>query len=88
MILVLLRPEYLAAVHVVPLIAMAIGLQGLYQLTSIGLNLTSRTEFYSVATITAAIVGASAGLWLIPAFGVTGAAIAVLVGEDTRNNTV
>jgi O-antigen/teichoic acid export membrane protein len=78
-ILVVLRPEYLDAVPVVPLIATAIGLQGIYQLTSIGLNLTSRTEFYSVSTITAAILGMASGLWLIPRFGVAGAALTVLV---------
>jgi len=78
-ILVVLRPEYLDAVPVVPLIAIAIGLQGIYQLTSIGLNLTSRTEFYSVSTITAAIVGIASGVWLIPRHGVVGAAITVLL---------
>ena len=77
-ILLVLKPEYLRAVPVVPLIAMALGLQGVYQLTSIGLNLTSRTELYSVSTITAAVVGLVAGILLIPRFGVTGAAVSVL----------
>lgn len=78
-ILLVLRPEYLDAVPVVPMIGIAMGLQGVYQLTSIGLNLTSRTEFYSVSTIAAAAVGIGAGVWLIPTFGVTGAAATVLI---------
>jgi O-antigen/teichoic acid export membrane protein len=83
-ILVVLRPEYLEALPVVPLIAAAIALQGVYQLTSIGLNLTSRTEFYSASTISAAVVGAGLGLWLIPQFGVAGAAVTVLAAYFTQ----
>jgi O-antigen/teichoic acid export membrane protein len=83
-ILVVLKPEYLEALPVVPLIAAAIALQGVYQLTSIGLNLTSRTEFYSASTIAAAVVGVGAGLWLIPRFGVVGAAVTVLAAYFTQ----
>jgi O-antigen/teichoic acid export membrane protein len=83
-ILVVLRPEYLAALHVVPLIAVAIGLQGIYQLTSIGLNLRKRTEFYSASTLTAAVVGMGSGLWLIPRFGVVGAAMTVVLAYATQ----
>jgi O-antigen/teichoic acid export membrane protein len=78
-VLLLLMPEYLAAVTVVPLVAMAFAMQGIYQLTSIGLNLTRRTEFYSVSTISAALVSIGAGLWLIPRYTVVGAAATVLV---------
>lgn len=78
-ILLVLQPDYLDALPVVPMIGVAMGLQGIYQLTSIGLNLTSRTEFYSVSTIAAALVGIGAGVWLIPGFGVAGAAFTVLI---------
>ena len=78
-ILLVLRPEYLDALPVVPLIGLAMGLQGVYQLTSIGLNLTKRTEFYSAATISAALAGIGAGVFLIPRFGVVGAAETVLL---------
>ena len=47
----MLKPEYLGAAPVVPLIAVGIALQGVYLLTSIGLNLTSRTEFYPVVDV-------------------------------------
>jgi O-antigen/teichoic acid export membrane protein len=83
-ILLVLKPEYLDALPVVPLIAGAMALQGVYQLTSIGLNLTSRTEFYSASTITAAGVGVAAGWWLIPRYGVTGAAVTVLLSYVTQ----
>jgi O-antigen/teichoic acid export membrane protein len=83
-ILLVLRPEYLRAVPVVPIIALAMALQGVYQLTSIGLNLTNRTELYSVSTMTAAAVAVAAAVLLIPAFGVTGAAVAVLVAYLTQ----
>jgi O-antigen/teichoic acid export membrane protein len=83
-VLLVLKPEYLRAVPVVPLIAVAMGLQGVYQLTSIGLNLTKRTEFYSAATITAAGVGLLSGLWLIPRYNVTGAAVTVLLAYSTQ----
>ena len=83
-ILLILKPEYLDAVPVVPLIGIAMGLQGVYQLTSIGLNLTSRTEFYSVSTISAALIGIGSGLILIPRFGVVGAASTVLLAYATQ----
>jgi O-antigen/teichoic acid export membrane protein len=78
-VLLVLNGEYLAAIPVVPMIGVAMGLQGVYLLTSIGLNLTKRTEFYSVATITAALVEIGAGVWLIPRLGVVGAAGTVLL---------
>jgi O-antigen/teichoic acid export membrane protein len=83
-ILLVLRPEYLDALPVVPTIAVAVALQGVYLLTSIGLNLTSRTEFYPAATLTAAGVGFVTGLCLIPAYGVAGAAATVLISYLTQ----
>lgn len=83
-ILAMLKPEYLAALPVVPTIAVGIALQGVYLLTSIGLNLTSRTEFYPISTLTAAGVGFAAGLALIPHYGVVGAALTVLVSYLTQ----
>jgi len=78
-ILVMLTPAYLAAAPVLPLVAVGIGCQGLYFLTSIGLNLSGRTEFYPVATFSAAAVGLSAGVLLMPRFGAVGAGAAFLL---------
>jgi O-antigen/teichoic acid export membrane protein len=83
-ILLLLKPEYLAALPVVPLVAGAFAIQGVYQLTSIGLNLTNRTEFYPVATIAAALVSVGLGLWLIPSYGLVGAGLTVLLSYATQ----
>jgi O-antigen/teichoic acid export membrane protein len=83
-ILLILNSGYLQALPVVPTIAVAMALQGVYLLTSIGLNLTSRTEFYPASTLTAAGVGFVAGLWLIPAYGVAGAATTVLLSYLTQ----
>lgn len=83
-ILLMLKPEYLEALPVVPIIAVAMALQGVYLLTSIGLNLTNRTEFYPVSTLTAAGIGFAVGLWLIPRYGVAGAAVTVLVSYLTQ----
>jgi O-antigen/teichoic acid export membrane protein len=83
-VLVMLTPEYIAATTVLPLVAVGMAMQGVYLLTSIGLNLTSRTEFYPVATMTAALVGLAAGMFLMPRFGVTGAAVALLFAYTTQ----
>ena len=83
-ILLVLKPDYLAALPVVPMIACAFAIQGVYQLTSIGLNLTSRTEFYPVSTIAAAAISIVLGLWLIPAHGLIGAAMTVLASYATQ----
>jgi O-antigen/teichoic acid export membrane protein len=78
-ILVMLEPEYLEAAPILPLVALGMGCQGVYLLTSIGLNLTSRTEFYPVATFAAAGTGLAAGVLLMPRLGAVGAAIAFLL---------
>ena len=78
------KPDYLAALPVVPLIASAFAIQGVYQLTSIGLNLTSRTEFYPVSTVAAATISVAVGLWLIPTYGLMGAALTVLASYATQ----
>lgn len=83
LVAVMLTPDYLAAAPVVPLVALGLALHGVYLLTSIGLNLTSRTEFYPVATFAAAAVGLGSGFVLMPRMGVTGAAVAFLLSYAT-----
>ena len=83
-ILVMLDPEWIAASRVIPFIAIGLGLQGVYLLTSIGLNLTSRTEFYAVSTFSALAVGLSLGVWLMPRYGITGAAVAFMLSYVTQ----
>ena len=53
-----------------PWIAVGVVLQGVYLLTSIGLNITKRTEFYPMATGLAAATSVGANLALVPRYGV------------------
>jgi O-antigen/teichoic acid export membrane protein len=79
-----LTPEaYDDAALVVPLIALGIAMQGVYLLTSIGLNLTSQTKYYPVSTFAAAIVGLGSGLFLMPRYGVVGAAVSFALSYGT-----
>lgn len=70
------KPEYFIAAPVIPLIAIAVSLQGVYLLTSIGLNITKRTQYYPMATATAAAVNVGANVLLIPRLGILGPPIA------------
>jgi O-antigen/teichoic acid export membrane protein len=51
-----------------------VGLQGVYLLTSIGLNITKSTRYYPVATGAAAAASVTANVLLVPRFGSLGAA--------------
>jgi O-antigen/teichoic acid export membrane protein len=62
------------AADVVPWIGVGVALQGVYLLTSIGLNITKHTEYYPIATGVAAAASISANLALVPTFGIMGAA--------------
>ena len=65
---------YAPAADVIPWIAIGVLLQGIYLLTSIGLNLTKHTRFYPVATAVAAGTSVVLNLLLIPRYGIEGAA--------------
>ena len=72
-------PEYHDAARIIPWIAIGAVLQGFYQVTSIGLAITKRTEYYPIATGAAAISSVGANLLLIPRFGIFGAAWANVI---------
>ena len=74
LIAVLMPPTFQPAARVVPWVGLGVALQGIYLLTSIGLNITKRTEYYPVATAIAAGTSIGANLLLIPTFGIIGAA--------------
>ena len=67
-------PQWSAVETVITWTAIGVFLQGFYLLTSIGLNITKRTEYYPVATISAAAVNIALNFALIPRFGIVGAA--------------
>ncbi|MEW5984937.1 MAG: polysaccharide biosynthesis C-terminal domain-containing protein [Acidobacteriota bacterium] len=66
--------QYVGASRVVPWLGLAVAIQGLYLLTSIGLNITKRTAYYPLATGAAAVTSVVLNLLLIPRFGILGAA--------------
>jgi O-antigen/teichoic acid export membrane protein len=80
---VLLTPEFLPAARVAPIIAVGLACHGLYLLTSIGLNLSSRTEFYPMTTFVAAAVGLGSGVVLMARYGAEGAAVAFALSYAT-----
>lgn len=71
-------PQYVGAARVVPWLGLAVAFQGIYLLTSIGLNISKRTAYYPVATGSAAVTSAVLNLLLIPRFGMLGAAWAAV----------
>ncbi len=58
---------------VVAFTSLGVFFQGIYLLTSIGLNITKRTQYYPVATMTAAAVNVVLNVILIPRLGIVGA---------------
>jgi O-antigen/teichoic acid export membrane protein len=67
-------PRWNDVATVITWTAVGVFLQGFYLLTSIGLNITKRTQFYPVATLTAAGTNIALNFVLIPHFGIVGAA--------------
>jgi O-antigen/teichoic acid export membrane protein len=72
-------PKFHDAYRVIPWIAIAVTLQGVYLLTSIGMNITKRTQFYPLAAGAAAAANLLANIVLIPRFGMLGPAWANVI---------
>ncbi|MEP6919034.1 MAG: polysaccharide biosynthesis C-terminal domain-containing protein [Acidobacteriota bacterium] len=71
---VVTRGQYVAAAGVVTWTAVGVFFYGVYLLTSIGLNITSRTQYYPVSTAIGAVSNIGLNFLLIPRFGIIGAA--------------
>jgi O-antigen/teichoic acid export membrane protein len=67
-------PRWNEVATVISWTAVGVFLQGVYLLTSIGLNITKRTQYYPAATMTAAATNVALNFLLIPAYGIVGAA--------------
>ncbi|MEO7272745.1 MAG: polysaccharide biosynthesis C-terminal domain-containing protein [Vicinamibacterales bacterium] len=65
---------YAAGGPVIAWTAVGVLLQGVYLLTSIGLNITKHTRYYPVSTIAGAGCNVGLNLFLIPRYGIVGAA--------------
>ena len=71
---IITRGQYVAAEPVVAWTAVGVFFYGIYLLTSIGLNITKRTQFYPVSTAIGAVANLSLNFVLIPQYGIVGAA--------------
>jgi O-antigen/teichoic acid export membrane protein len=67
-------PRWRAFASVVTWTSIGVLLQGIYLLTSIGLNITKRTQYYPIATAAAAGTNVALNFLLIPRHGIVGAA--------------
>jgi hypothetical protein len=67
-------PRWSDVATVITWTSLGVFLQGIYLLTSIGLNITKRTQFYPVATMAAAATNVSLNFLWIPRYGIIGAA--------------
>jgi O-antigen/teichoic acid export membrane protein len=67
-------PAYAGGAGVIAWTAVGVLLQGVYLLTSIGLNITKQTQYYPVSTIVGASCNVGLNFFLIPRFGIIGAA--------------
>jgi O-antigen/teichoic acid export membrane protein len=68
--------QYTAAAGIVAWTSVGVFFQGVYLMTSIGLNITKQTRYYPVATTIAAAANIGLNVALIPRFGIMGAAYA------------
>jgi hypothetical protein len=68
---------------VTPWIALGVMFQGVYIVGSIGLVITKRTKRYPFATGTAVVVNLVANTWLVPRYGMLGAAWANALAYGT-----
>jgi O-antigen/teichoic acid export membrane protein len=66
--------RWTAVSAVIAFTALGVFFQGMYLLTSIGLNITKQTRYYPVATISAAGLNVALNFMLIPRYGIYGAA--------------
>jgi O-antigen/teichoic acid export membrane protein len=67
-------PRWAAVSIVIGFTGLGVFCQGLYLLSSIGLNITKKTQYYPVATMTAAATNIGLNVLLIPQYGIIGAA--------------
>ena len=68
------RGVFVEAAPIVAWTAIGVFLQGVYLLTSIGLNITKQTGYYPASTIAAAVANIALNYALIPRYGMIGAA--------------
>lgn len=71
--------KYLDGYHIIPYIALAYLFYGMYNTVDVGVLVTSRTKIYALVTICAAILQIGLNLILVPRFGISGAAVGMML---------
>ena len=71
-------PAFHAAAPVVPVVALAYLLHGVFLLTSIGIGISKKARYYPIVTLASAGTNVAGNLLLIPRFGILGAAWATV----------
>jgi O-antigen/teichoic acid export membrane protein len=74
-------PAYDGAIRLVPLLALAAGVYGLYFLVGIGASRVKRTGWHAAVAFGAVGVSLVANLVLVPALGVMGAAVSAVIAN-------
>ncbi len=80
-LMIMTQAEYIAAYKVVGILSFAVIFVGLYNIISIGVNLTKKTHYISLTTGIAALINIILNFLLIPSLGIIGAAIATLIAN-------
>jgi len=78
LLVLMTRPAYYAAAPVIPVIALAYLLHGVFLLTSIGIGIEKKARYYPIVTGAAAAVNLALNFALIPRYGMMGAAWATV----------
>jgi O-antigen/teichoic acid export membrane protein len=73
------NPAFRAAAPIIPVIALAYLLHGVFLLTSVGIGIARQARYYPMVTAAAAATNVTANLLLIPRFGAMGAAWATVL---------
>jgi O-antigen/teichoic acid export membrane protein len=73
------NPAFRAAAPVIPVVALAYLLHGVFLLTSIGIGIEKKARYYPMVTGAAAAANVGANFMLIPRFGMIGAAWATVL---------
>jgi O-antigen/teichoic acid export membrane protein len=73
------NPAFRAAAPVIPVVALAYLLHGVFLLTSIGIGIEKKARYYPMITAAAAAANVAANFMLIPRFGMMGAAWATVL---------
>jgi O-antigen/teichoic acid export membrane protein len=73
------NPAFHAAAPIIPVVALAYLLHGVFLLTSVGIGIARQARYYPMVTAAAATTNVAANLLLIPRFGALGAAWATVL---------